>query len=449
MRRKGVTLVAKLESASNKVQARKVWTLFFSLPIFAWVMYDFANTIFSSNIVTVFYPFYLKETLGKSEELNQIASTFITYSNAISSFFLVLLSPLFGVWIDRTGKKKAYLVPFTLIAIAATLLMGASALWHTDQQWMGLNTSILGVIFFFMVAKFFYNSSLIFYDSMISDLGNAREIPIISGVGVAVGYVGTLVGLIVFPLINGNHFENTFIPSALMFLIFSLPIMFFYKEKPQKSVSGKKSLLSGYREIWDTFKEARKYRAAFLFMIAYFFFNDAIATAIAVMAIYANTVMGFTTGQFILLYLVSTVSSIIGSFLFGYVARNIGPKRAVTIVAFILIIAISLAAFATSQSIFWVAGSLYGVSMGAMWVTSRTLIVELTPEEKRGQFFGLFAFSGKVSSIVGPALYGTITWALASSGNLASRVALGSLLILVVIGLFVHMRVPQKLHSSS
>ena len=88
MRRKGVTLVAKLESASNKVKARKVWTLFFSLPIFAWVMYDFANTIFSSNIVTVFYPFYLKETLGKSEELNQIASTFITYSNAISSFFI-------------------------------------------------------------------------------------------------------------------------------------------------------------------------------------------------------------------------------------------------------------------------------------------------------------------------------------------------------------------------
>ncbi|WP_312875714.1 MFS transporter [Paenibacillus planticolens] len=441
--------MAKLEPASNPIHTRSAWTLFFSLPIFAWAMYDFANTIFSSNIVTVFYPFYLKETLGKSEELNQIASTFITYSNALSSFFLVLLSPLFGVWIDRTGKKKAYLVPFTLIAILATLLMGASAFWHTDQQWAGLNASILGVIFFFMIAKFFYNSSLIFYDSMISDLGSEREIPIISGVGVAVGYVGTLVGLVVFPLINGNHFENTFIPSALMFLLFSLPIMFLYKEKPHKPVSEKKSLMSGYREIWATFKEARKYRAAFLFMIAYFFFNDAIATAIAVMAIYANTVMGFTTGQFILLYLVSTVSSIIGSFLFGYVTRSVGPKKAVTIVAFILIIAIAIAALATSQSLFWAAGSLYGVSMGAMWVTSRTLIVQLTPEEKRGQFFGLFAFSGKVSSIVGPALYGSITWALASTGNLASRVALGSLLVLVVIGLLVHMRVPQKLHSST
>ncbi|NEW07545.1 MFS transporter [Paenibacillus sp. SYP-B3998] len=437
--------MAQLESASNPVHARKAWTLFFSLPIFAWAMYDFANTIFSSNIVTVFYPFYLSETLGKSEEMNQIASTFITYSNALASFFLVLLSPLFGVWIDRTGKKKAYLVPFTIICIAATLLMGVSAIWHTDQQWMGLNISIIGVIFFFMIAKFFYNSSLIFYDSMISDLGNPRELPIISGIGVAVGYIGTLVGLIVFPLIDGKHYENTFIPSALLFLIFSLPIIFLYKEKPVKAVHTKKSLLSGYQEIWLTFKEARKYQAAFQFMIAYFFFNDAIATAIAVMAIYANTVMGFTTGQFILLYLVSTISSIIGSFVFGYVTRTIGPKKAVTLVAFILIIAIAIASLATNKNLFWIAGSLYGVSMGAMWVTSRTLIVELTPEEKRGQFFGLFAFSGKVSSIVGPALYGTITWALAASGNLASRAALSSLLVLVIIGLFVHLRTPKKL----
>ncbi|MBD0381993.1 MFS transporter [Paenibacillus sedimenti] len=426
------------------MQARKVWTLFFSLPIFAWAMYDFANTIFTSNIVTIFYPFYLSETLGKSEEMNQIASTFITYSNAISSFFIVLLSPLFGVWIDRTGKKKAYLIPFTLVCITATLLMGASAFWQTDQQWMGLNVSLIGVIFFFMIAKFFYNSSLIFYDSMISDLGNQRELPIISGVGVAVGYIGTLVGLAVFPLIDGKHYENTFIPSALLFLIFSLPMMLLYKEKPAKTAAAKKSLISGYREIWGTFKDARKYRAVFQFMIAYFFFNDAIATAIAVMAVYANTVMGFTTGQFILLYLVSTVSSIIGSFLFGYVTRALGSKKAVTAVAFVLIIAIAIASLATSKSLFWVAGSLYGVSMGAMWVTSRTLIVELTPEEKRGQFFGLFAFSGKVSSIVGPALYGSITWALAASGNLASRVALASLLVLVIIGLIVHIRVSQK-----
>jgi MFS transporter, UMF1 family len=402
--------VAQLEPASNKDLPRNAWVLFFSLPIISWAMYDFANTIFSSNIITVFFPFYLSEALGKTEEMNQIASTFITYTNAISSFFLVLLSPLFGVWIDRTGKKKAYLIPFTFVCILFTLLMGASALWSTEQTWLGLNVSLIGVLIFFMIAKFFYNSSLIFYDSMISDLGNSRELPVISGYGVAVGYIGTLVGLAVFPLVGNNHFENTFIPSALMFLVFMLPILFFYKEKPAKPVNSKKSFLSGYKEIWVTFKEARAYRATFLFMFAYFFFNDAIATAIAVMAVYAKTVMGFTTGQFILLYLVSTVSSIIGSFLFGYITRTIGSKLAVTAVAVLLIVAITIASLATQQSLFWVAGSLYGVSMGAMWVISRTLIVELTPEEKRGQFFGSSPSPAKYPRLLGRPFMGQSPW---------------------------------------
>ncbi|MCD1260038.1 MFS transporter [Paenibacillus athensensis] len=430
------------ESASGGPQARKAWVLFFSLPILSWAMYDFANTIFSSNIITIFYPFYLKAALGSNETMSQIASTFVTYSNAISSLFLVLLSPLFGVWIDRTGRKKPYLIPFTLLCIAATLLMGFAALWDTNRLWFGLNASIAGVVLCFMIAKFLYNSSLIFYDSMISDLGNAREIPLISGFGVAVGYTGTLVGLLVYPLVGDNHFERTFIPSALMFLLFLLPIWLWYREKPAPVRQDDKSLLSGYREIWATFKEARLYKAAFLFMIAYFFFNDAISTAIAVMAIYSKTVMAFSTDQFILLYLVSTVSSIVGSYVFGFISRGLGAKTGVSLVAALLIVALALASTTASQGLFWIAGSLYGISMGAMWVTSRTMIVELTPPEKRGQFFGLFAFSGKVSSIVGPALYGSITWALAEQGNLASRVALGSLIVLVVIGLFVHVRVP-------
>ena len=90
---------------------------------------------------------------------------------------------------------------------------------------------------------------------------------------------------------------------------------------------------------------------------------------------------------------------------------------------------------------FWIAGSMFGSALGSMWVTSRTYIVEITPEEKRGQFFGLFAFSGKVSSIVGPLLYGSITLIFADLGDTASRMALGSLIILTIIGLIVHGKV--------
>ncbi|MFD1735603.1 MFS transporter [Bacillus salitolerans] len=423
---------------------RKTMALYFSLPILSWALYDFANTIFSSNITTIFFPFYLQEVIGDNEVLNQIASTFITYANALASFFLVLFSPLFGVLIDRTNQKKKYLVPFALISIIATILMGVFAPIQADTQILGLPLGLLLVLAAFVVAKFFFNSSLVFYDTMISDIGNEREIPLISGYGVAVGYLGTLVGLTVYPFVGNDNFHEAFIPTGILYLLFSLPIFFFFKDQPRKAVVEKKSFLSGYGEILQTFKEMKKHKSIFLFMIAYFFFNDAIATAIAVMAIYASAIVGFTTGMFILLYLVSTISSIIGSFLFGYITKRIGAKSAVTMVATILIIALITAVLATNQGLFWIAGSLYGVAMGAMWVTSRTLIVELTPTDKRGQFFGLFAFSGKISSIIGPLIYGTITLVLAEHGNIASRIALSSLLLMVIIGLVFHVRVPYQ-----
>ena len=114
--------------------------------------------------------------------------------------------------------------------------------------------------------------------------------------------------------------------------------------------------------------------------------NDALQTAIAMMAVYAKIIIGFTAGQFILLYLVSTISSIIGSFLFGYVTKAIGAKRSITVVYVILIVALILAVTATTEWVFWVAGSLFGISLGASWGSSRILIIELTPKEKRGQF---------------------------------------------------------------
>jgi len=294
------------------------------------------------------------------------------------------------------------------------------------------------------VSTFFFNSSLVFYDTMMSDLGTKEEMPLISGFGVAVGYLGTIVGLSVYLFVQEGSSEQAFIPTAILYLVFSLPLFFFLKDPPKKSVEQKKrTFLSGYKEIYITFKEMKQYKNVFTFMIAYFFLNDAIATTIAIMAIYATAVVGFNSGQFIILYFVSTIAAIIGSFVFGYVTKRIGSKNAIVIVSVILIAALTIAAIATAQWMFWIAGSLIGIALGSMWVTSRTLIVELTPEEKRGQFFGLFAFSGKVSSIIGPLIYGTITLNLREYGEMASRVAISSLIIMAVAGLIILLKVKQ------
>ncbi|KWW11165.1 MULTISPECIES: MFS transporter [Peribacillus] len=408
--------------------------LYFSVPVLSWALYDFANTIFSSNINTIFFPFFLQEQIGDNAVLDQIASTFISYANAMASLFLVLFSPLFGVMIDRTGKMKKYIVIFTLISVISTFFMGVFGGASFDRLFLGIPVSLAIVILLFVIAKFFYHSSLVFYDTMMSDLGTKEQMPLISGFGVAVGYLGTLVGLSIYPFISKGSSHEAFMPTAILFLVFSLPLFFFVKEtpKPQKA---KQPFISGYKEIKATFKEMRSYRSIFTFMIAYFFLNDAIATTIGMMAVYAKTVVGFSSSGFILLYLVSTISSIAGSFLFGYITQSKGPRLAVTYVGMLLLVALFIAVFAQTALWFWVAGSMFGVSLGSMWVTSRTYIIELTPKKKRGQFFGLFAFSGKVSSIIGPLLYGTITLVFHELGTLASRMALGSLIIMAVIGL--------------
>ncbi|MEC1535754.1 MFS transporter [Bacillus sonorensis] len=429
---------------SGKQTPKKGLKLFLTLPIISWALYDFANTIFSSNIVTIFFPFYLQETVGENASMNQVASTFISYSNAAASFLLVIFTPLFGVMIDRTGRKKKYIGLFTMICVACTVFMGLLAGVSFEQKVYGLPLSLILVIIMFVTAKFFYHSSLVFYDPILADLGTKEEIPLISGFGTAVGYIGTLAGLTVYLMVGNHDFHKAFIPSALLFLIFSLPYLIFTKERRRPEPKEKKSFFSGYREIVQTFKDIQLYRPVFLFMIAYFFLNDALATTVAMMGVYSKAVIGFSTGQFILLYLVSTVASIIGSFLLGYVTKRIGAKRAVSAVAVILIISLLIAVFTTSAALFWIAGSLFGIALGGTWVASRTLIIELTPEKKRGEFFGLFAFSGKISSIFGPFLYGSITLMFKDLGNIASRMAFGSLIVLALIGLVIHQNVKAK-----
>ncbi|WP_242174247.1 MFS transporter [Priestia koreensis] len=434
--------MSKLEK--NMLPSKKKFItlpVYLTLPIVSWALYDFANTIFSSNISTIFFPFYLEETVGSSEAMKQLASTFISYANALASVFLVIFSPLYGTMIDRTKRKKKPLVYFALGSIICTFGMGVAAY---QKQWDHATTlplSLILVVILFVLAKFFFQSSLVFYDSMMPDLGSKEQMPLISGFGVAIGYFGTLVGLSVYFFVGDHDFHRAFIPTAILYLLFSLPIIFLVKEPPQHvDVKEKQSFFSGYKEIYQTFQEMRAFRSIFLFMITYFFINDAIATAIAMMAVYAKAVIGFTTSGFILLYLISTVASIIGAFVFGYVVKKFTSRHAVTMVGVILVVALIFAVTANGVPMFWVAGSLFGVSLGSMWVATRTFIIELSPENKRGQFFGLFAFSGKLSAIVGPLLYGTITWALKDYGALASRIALASLLLLAGIGLWVHLK---------
>ncbi|WP_249663960.1 MFS transporter, partial [Lysinibacillus sp. D4B1_S16] len=175
--------------------------------------------------------------------------------------------------------------------------------------------------------------------SMMAELGTKEEMPLISGYAVAIGYLGTLFGLLVYLYVGNSDFHRAFIPTAFLYLLFSLPLFLINKDTPIPKAQRKSlKFLDGYKEIIQTFKDMKQYKAIFTYMIAYFFLNCAIATTIAMMAVYATAIVEFSSGQFIILYLVSTVSTIIGSLAFRYITKSVGAKRAITKVALIMIV---------------------------------------------------------------------------------------------------------------
>ncbi|TCP55448.1 UMF1 family MFS transporter [Tumebacillus sp. BK434] len=431
--------------------------LFFSLPILAWAMYDLANTIFSMNIVSRYFPLFVTETLGQEDIMFSAAVS-------ISMIFIALLSPLFGVLIDVRQKKRPYLITFTLLSILATGAIGVVG------QMLGTHPSILYVgLGLFILANFAYNASLIFYNAQITDLGSRAEMGRISGFGVALGYVGTIIGLLaitpfvtggvpdwvstllylapVEPGMEGGVNLNAFVPTALMFLVFSLPLFFLVKDRRTAAVDGQafqgSIIKEGYSRVWRTFKSAREYKGLFRFLIAYFFFTDAINTVIAFMSVYAQGVMGLSASQLTLFLLVATAFAVVGSFIMGFVTDKIGSKRSIYVVLWLWVVALIIASVANTMPLFWVTGILIGIGMGSTWVSTRTLIVELSPVEKRGEFFGLFSLSGKVSAIVGPMVWGVITYLLRDYGDLGSRIAILSLLLFVLIGMWLMRKVPD------
>lgn len=418
--------------------------LLLSVPVFSWALYDFSNTIFSANIITLFFPQFVTEQLGTNPVQEQIASTWIAYSASVAAFFLILLSPLYGVYIDRTNKKKKWIIIFTLIVFGCTYLMGYVNSIGLTQSVFGLPAAFLLTIILFTIAKFTYNSSLVFYDAMMSSLAPKEDHSVISGFGVALGYLGTLVGVLgVTALVGKGPTAETFIPTAILFLIFSLPIFIFGRDGNREVERGQ--TVNGYQEVWETFKLARQKPAIYVFLIVYFFLNDALATAISMMQPYATTVVGFSNSQFISIFLIATVFSVIGAFIFGYIAKHIGSARALQWVALVLMIALVLASLPLAKEWFYVCAILFGVAMGSIWVISRTLIIELSPAEHEGQFFGLFSMSGKLAAVIGPFIYGSITWLLSDYGATASRVAILSLFIMALGAFILHFKVIRLL----
>ncbi len=408
--------------------------------IFVWSLYDFANTSYSIIVVTFIFAVYFKNTIAEGKPIGDLYwSLGITVSMLLTGF----LSPILGAISDYSAGKKRFLLLFSLLCIIPTGLL----------YFTGAGDIYLALLLF-IIANVGFEASLVFYDSFLPELTTAKNYGRVSGYGFAMGYLGSLVVLaLAFPFIKNSQIKETFPLAATFFLIFAIPIFIFLNDTRKNVKRTETYFKIGVDRVLSTIKHLRQYKNLTLFLLAFFFYIEGVNTVIFFAGNYASTTLNFSMEELIVFFIIVQTTAIFGSVLFGIISDSIGQKKSIMfslviwiftiLVAFftsdkensLIIVLADLTKVGTEELIiysFYFVGLLAGSVMGATQSTSRSLMSHLTPEEKKTEFFGFYSLFGKSSAIVGPLVFGSVSYLL---GN--QRFAILSVSIFFIIGLII------------
>jgi len=439
------------------------------LEVFGWGIYDFANTIYSMNIITMYFAQWVIIDNHKED-------IWYSVSYALSMLLVALIMPVMGAISDSYGKRKPFLLTLTLGCVLGTFFIGI-----VSNNIAQVDLRVYLALILFVITNFAYEGGLVFYNSLLPTVSTPKNIGKVSGLGVALGYMGAIVGLLlVKPFVEGNLFglklplvsepgrEKAFIPTAIFFLLFSLPIFLWVKEKFETSADQVRiGIKHAFKRVWEGLTHTKKYPGILRFLIADYFFEDAIATVIIFMAVYAQVVMGMGDQVKIWFFIISTTSAVVGSFLSGLFCDWIGPKKTLLFVVVGWILSLSVVLFTSDITAFWIIGSFVGIFLGSTWTASRPLLTSLVPKEMVGEFFGLYSLSGRAAAIIGPLLWGGAVLYFKKDNFLVKKIlslfesvgigfsfevlrtiqyrfAVGVLILVMILGLIIFVKVPDR-----
>ncbi len=398
--------------------------------VFAWAMYDFANSGYTTVVLTaVFAAYFVSGVAG-----NAPWATFAWTAALSVSYALVMIAgPIVGAWADGHGSKKRALGVSTVVCIAGT----AALAWTQPGM-------VAWAVVFIVISNFAYAIGENLCAAFLPELARPEALGKVSGWGWSLGYFGGLLALgICLAWVmtaesrgstTGAAVPGTMIITAVIFGLAATPTFLWLKERAEPGrVSSVDASAGALARLGETFRSARQYRDLLLVFLCGTCYQAGVATVIALAAIYAEQVMGFKTQDTIMLILVVNITAAIGAFGFGYVQDRIGKVWAlrITLVGWLAMVTVSY--LSKEQSTFWIAANLAGLCMGSSQSAGRALVAFLSPAGRSAEFFGLWGVATRLAAILGPLTYGAVTWATGGNHRLAILLTGGFFVLALVV----------------
>ena len=395
--------------------------------LYSWLFFDLANTVYAFVIPGLYFSVWLVSEQGWTDQS-------LGFATSGAMVIVAILGPWVGARSDGSQGKKPMLLITTLICIVATFLLGT----------FDVNISVL----FFIVSLIGFNLGSVVYDALLVSVSTPTNRGRISGLGVAFGYVGSLLGFGVATLLQnfGYSYVEIFRSVAVMFLIFSLPAFIFIKEKKVSNEKSTIKITESISLVIKSWKHSTQYPGLTRFLVGRFFYADAINTLISgLLAVYLVEEVGLSPTDSQNLLGLAIIISIIGGYVFGKAADKYGPRKLTLISLVCWMLSLSVAIIATEFDQLWliyVTGVLGGFNIGGIFAVDRVFMTRLSPEKHLGEFYGLYSTVGRFATIIGPLLWGLIVNTL----GLGRNPALFSLIILLLISFFIIRGVSDEQH---
>ena len=400
----------------------------------SWILYDIGNSAFTL-LVSTLIPIYFNSLAGAAGVSEEMYLSYWGYAGSISTVLVAIIAPICGTLSDRKFKKPIFLLTVILGCVACAAL--------------GVTTHWLFFLGIFILAKVGFHSSIVFYDSMLPEITTEERMDNVSSMGYAYGYIGSVVPFVMclvlvlfaenFGMTMGTAMVIAFLITAVWWAIFSLPLLKHYK---QTAFVGKKGTALGdtFRQLIDTFKEAKKEKHVFVYLLSFFFFINGVYTIIDMATAYGSA-LGLDTTGLLLALLLTQIVAFPCAIIFGRLSAkyDTGLLIKICIVCYTCITAFGM--FLVSLWQFWVLATLVGMFQGGIQALSRSYLGKIIKPERSGEFYGLMDICGKGASFVGTTLVAVVNQATAGVQIpifgitlVNANISVGSLIFLFIIG---------------